>query len=124
MATQRTIAALIANSLKEQSEGNGSYVYVDQEEDLSDVVIDGRFDLLKLADAILFEVNKLPQSIEITPDMVYRFERGVGYGAPCVVCGGKFPECHDVSVTEVVIKRIKALGSPRRKQIVREFLHG
>lgn len=55
-----TIAALIVNSLVEQGD-DGAYVSanagIDNREDLTDVTIDGRFDLIAIAEAVITEVR-------------------------------------------------------------------
>lgn len=55
-----SVAALIFNSLSEQNEGDG-YVSANTDshnrEDLADVTIDGHFDLMAIAEAVVTEVR-------------------------------------------------------------------
>jgi hypothetical protein len=59
---RHTIAALIANTLIEQSQDSGGYVntgeqFVEDSEVLDDVLIDGHFDLEAIAEAVITEVR-------------------------------------------------------------------
>lgn len=57
---------------------------------------------------------------EITPAMVYRYEKGeTGLHAPCIICGVTFSECpHDVwKDTAPVIHELRLMGKEGRRAL-------
>lgn len=53
--------------------------------------------------------------IKITAAMIHRYESGkIQFSDPCVICGGKFNECHDITMTEPLIQRIRKLTKKQK----------